>query len=210
VCREKIQGYLKLTVPDQVAGRLAKRFVRRTFYAAGINHFWAMDQHDKWKQFGLFWHGCLDGFTGKILWLVVWWTNSNPWFVCTQYLKAIKNFSGTLPLFFIIGLSSIFIGAPCITQSDHGTENFNVTYAHTHLHHQLDPSLSGSIQHQWMHGHSNIRPEQMWSQFHRMWVPGFENLLQEGIRQQWYHDINVADRYITCHICIGLKTYKTL
>jgi hypothetical protein len=78
VCRDVIRRYLKLVEPDLVAGRIANRIVRRTFYAAGVNHFWAMDQHDKWKRFGLFLHGCVDGFTGKILWLVIWWNNSNP------------------------------------------------------------------------------------------------------------------------------------
>jgi hypothetical protein len=93
--------------PEQVAARIKKCLVRRTFYAAGVNHFWAMDQHDKWKHFGLFWHGCVDGFTGKILWLVVWWNNSNPKFVCAQYLKAVRTFSGMLLLFLflIVGVS---------------------------------------------------------------------------------------------------------
>ena len=90
----------------------------------------------------------------------------------------------------------IHVGVPCVTQSDRGTENFNVAYAHTHIRHTLDPSLSGSIQHRWMHGHSNIRPEQMWARFRRMWVPGFESLLQKGIRHQWYDDVNVADRLV--------------
>ena len=199
--RDIIRRYLRQTEPDLVAGRLAKRFVRRTFYAAGVNHFWAMDQHDKWKRFGLYWHGCLDGFTGKILWLVVWWTNSNPRFVCEQYLKAVRMFGGMVLFRFITGLSDVFVGAPCVTQSDRGTENFTVTYAHTQIRHTLDPSLSGSIQHQWMHGHSNIKPEQMWSRFRRMWVPGFENLLQKGISRKWYDDVNVADRYVGCHMC---------
>ncbi len=54
-----------------------------------------MDQHDKWKRFGLFWHGCVDGFMGKILWLVVWWTNSNLRYVCAQYLDAVRSIGGT-------------------------------------------------------------------------------------------------------------------
>ncbi|KAF8488655.1 hypothetical protein F5888DRAFT_1952455 [Russula emetica] len=177
VSRDVIRRYLKQTEPDLVAGRLARRFVRRE---AGINNFWAMGQHDKWKRFGLYWHGCLDGFTGKILWLVVWWTNANPRFVCAQYLEAVRTFGG----------------APCVTQSDRGTENFDVACAHTHIRHMLDPSLSGSIQHQWMHGHSNVKPAQMWSRFRRMWAPGFESLLQKGISQQWYDDVNVADRLV--------------
>jgi hypothetical protein len=103
-------------------------------------------------------------------------------------------------------LLDIYVGAPCVTQSDSGTENFNVACAHTHIRHKLDPSLSGSIQHQWTHGHSNIKPGQMWSRFRRMWAPGFESLLQKGISQQWYDDVDVADRYVlVCHIVWASK-----
>ena len=49
---------------------------------------------DKWERFGLSWHGCMDGLTGKILWLSVWWTNTNPKFVCAQYLKAVRTVGG--------------------------------------------------------------------------------------------------------------------
>ena len=99
VCRDTIRQYLKQTEPDLVAGRLAERFVRRTLSAAGVNQFWVMGKHDKWKRFGLYWHGCLDVFTGKILWLVVWWTNSDPKFVCAQYIKAVETFGG-MPRFY--------------------------------------------------------------------------------------------------------------
>ena len=210
-CREVIRRYLKLIEPNQVAGRIKNRLIRRTFYAAGVNHFWAMDQHDKWKRFGLFWHGCLDGFTGKILWLVVWWNNSNPKFVCAQYLNTVRNIGDVfLFLFSIIDPSNHFnvlLGAPCVTQSDLGTENYNVAYAHTHIRHALDPTLSGSIQHQWKRGHSNIKPEQMWWRFRKTWVPGFEKLLEKGITRQWYNVINVGDRYAG-HSSYGLRIYK--
>jgi hypothetical protein len=88
------------------------------------------------------------------------------------------------------------LGAPCITQSDLGTENYNVAYAHTHIRHALDPTLTGSIQHSWKRGHTNIKPEQMWWRFHRTWVSGFEKLLEEGVKEQWYNTVNVADRYV--------------
>ncbi len=90
-CRTVIQRYLR-----GEAQRKANRLVARpTFYAVGVNHFWTMAQHDKWKHFRLFWHGCVDSFMGKIIWLVVWWTNSNPRFVCVQYLDAVRSIGGT-------------------------------------------------------------------------------------------------------------------
>ena len=170
-----------------------------------------MDQHDKWKRFGLFLHGCIDGFTGKILWLVIWWTNSNPKFVCAQYFKAIRAVGGMSFLFvpLIVSVSDRELGAPCVTQSDLGMENYNVVYAHTHIRHALDPTLAGSIQHNWKRGHMNIKPEQMWWRFRRTWVSGFEGLLEQGVREQWYNNINVADRYVLQHSC-GVKNLHSV
>ena len=90
----------------------------------------------------------------------------------------------------------LYTGAPCVTQSDLGTENFNVAYAHTHIRHALDPTLAGTIQHQWKRGHTNVKPEQMWWRFRKMWAPGFENLLQKGIERQWYNNVNIGDRCV--------------
>lgn len=194
--REVIRKYLKITEPEKVAARLGNGLIRRAFYAAGVNHFWAMDQHDKWKRFGLFLHGCIEGFTGKILWLVIWWTNSNPKFVCAQYVKAVRAVGGMVSFSFIMGVSDRELGAPCVTQSDLGTENYNVAYAHTHIRHALDPTLVGTIQHNWKRGHMNVKPEQMWWRFRRTWVAGFEALLEKGVQHQWYNTVNVADRYV--------------
>ena len=65
-----------------------------------------------------------------------------------------------------------------------------------HIQHALDPTLAGSIQHQWKRGHTNIKPEQMWLRFRRMWAPGFKKLLQKGIRKQWYNMVNMGDRCV--------------
>ena len=201
MARELVRKYLKLIEPDLVAQRLANRLVRCTFYAAGVNHFWAMDQHDKWLRFGLHWHGCIEGFTGKIIWLTVWWNNANPKYVCAQYLKAVRQFGVFIYIitFFVDLPDNKYIGAPCVTQSDRGTENFNVAYAHTHIRHSLDATLVGSIQHQWKYGHTNVKPEQMWSRFRKTWVPGFERLLDEGIKRQWYDIINITDRCVAIY-----------
>jgi len=75
-------------------------------------------------------------------------------------------------------------------------ENFHVAYVHTHICHALDPSLSGSIQHNWKCGHLNIKLEQMWSRFRWTWTNGFEELLEKGVRQQWYNVVNITDQYV--------------
>ncbi|KAF8574563.1 hypothetical protein K439DRAFT_1649746 [Ramaria rubella] len=104
--------------PDLLREHKVKWFKRKVFFAAGLNHLWPMDQHDKWKY-------------GKILWLKIWWKNSNPHLICGWYLETMQNL-GAIPL---------------PTQSDPGSENFGVANAHTALCHHLDPTLVRTCQH---------------------------------------------------------------
>ncbi|KAH8980140.1 hypothetical protein EDB92DRAFT_1820653 [Lactarius akahatsu] len=107
--------------------------------------------HDKFKCYGLFFHVGLDPFPGVIHWCKVWWTVRNPKLITCFYLDTAWSI-GSIPL---------------ITQSDPGTENVNVAYAHTALRHQMEPSLDGLIQ-------------------HRDWAVGFQALLDEGVENGYY------------------------
>ena len=80
----------------------------------------------------------------------------------------------------------LYEGIPLITQSDPGMENVNVAYAQTTLHHCMEPSLTGAIQHWWFRKHGNIKPEIHWSVFHRDWAVGFQALLDKGVDAQYY------------------------
>ena len=82
-----------------------------------------------------------------------------------------------------------------ITQSDHGTENYNIAHAHTFIRHQLDPDLANTLQHNFMRGHTNIKPERAWGRLQDAWSKGFEDMLNNGIKNQWYNTSNVVDRY---------------
>ena len=55
-----------------------------------------VDQHDKWKRFGLWLHIGLDPFPGRIAWLKIWWTNRNPRLVTSYYLNASRAVGGKL------------------------------------------------------------------------------------------------------------------
>ena len=52
----------------------------------------AVDQHDKWKWFGLSLHTGIDPFPGRIHWIKVWWTNSNPKLILSYYLEFVEKF----------------------------------------------------------------------------------------------------------------------
>lgn len=91
--------FFQATEPDQVSARKARKFVRRFFYAAGVNHVWAMDQHDKWGKYGLWLHNCIDPFTAFNNWLTVWWTNKQPRLVAAYYLNAVEELGGMCKIF---------------------------------------------------------------------------------------------------------------
>lgn len=75
---------------------------------------------------------------------------------------------------------------PLITQSDLGSENYGVANAQTLLRQWHDPRLEGTVQHRWMRSKKNVKPEIAWSQFRRRWSPGFQNLLDNGVKEGWY------------------------
>ncbi|KAH0827414.1 hypothetical protein J3R83DRAFT_4072, partial [Lanmaoa asiatica] len=154
--------------------RKANQLKRRRFWAAGVNDFWAIDQHDKWLRFGLGLHIGIEPFSGRILWLKIWHSNRNPQLILSYYLAYAEQ-AGFIPM---------------VTQSDPGTENFGIANAQTILHQMHDPTLQGYVQHRWMCTKKNIVPEIAWSQFRRRFAPGFETLLDQGIDSGWYDPDN--------------------
>lgn len=87
-----IEEYFESFEPELKIARLGRKLKRAQFYAAGINVLWCMDQHDKWKyKFGLCLHVCVDPFSGYLLWLRVWWNNSNPLVICRYYLETVAS-----------------------------------------------------------------------------------------------------------------------
>lgn len=89
--RELIVVYFRLYEPNLVRERKIGRLKRRYFWAAGVNDIWAVDQHDKWKKFGLALHTSVDPFPGVVGWQKIWWTNSNPKLVCSYYLNKVEG-----------------------------------------------------------------------------------------------------------------------
>ncbi|KAJ7116197.1 hypothetical protein C8R43DRAFT_1091258 [Mycena crocata] len=181
VSRRVITSYFAVYEPELVRQRRANRLRRKRFWAAGVNDLWAVDQHDKWKyKFGLALHSGLDPFIGRIQWLKIWWTNSNPRLILSYYLDAVEE-GGCMPL---------------VSQSDPGVENFGLANGHTLLRHWHDPSLEGTLQHRWMNEKKNVMPEIGWSQLRHRWTPGFENTLDFGVNKGWYDPSNLLQALV--------------
>jgi hypothetical protein len=98
VNKETVRHALRLIDPDGTARRLRHRLQRRQYVTKGPNFIWHIDGYDKLKPFGFCVHGCIDGYSRRILWLEVGLSNNNPaviakYFVdCVQSVAAIQRF----------------------------------------------------------------------------------------------------------------------
>jgi hypothetical protein len=69
-----------------------------------------VDGYDKLKQYGFPVHGCINGYSRKILWLKVSRTNNDPAVTGQHFLDAIATYGGCSTLL----------------RTDNGTENVNM------------------------------------------------------------------------------------
>ncbi|PPR07577.1 hypothetical protein CVT24_007318 [Panaeolus cyanescens] len=179
--RNTLTSYFRQYEPERIQERKAGKLKRRRFWAAGVLDMICVDQHDKWKKFGLALHTGVEPFSGKILWIRVWHSNNNPRLILSYYLKFLET-HGAMPL---------------ITQSDAGTENYGIANAQSFLRQYYDPQLQGTLQHRFMSGGSkNVKAEIIWSQYRRRFAPGYEDLLEKGEINGWFEVNDELDRLV--------------
>ena len=196
---------LKKIEPDEVERRKARRFKRRIYHAAGVYDTWCMDQHDKFQKFGLRFHNGLDPFSGRNVWIKVWWTNKNPRLISKLYIDAaradrdencaglsnlLSTLSATKTWLFTVNIGYILL----TTQSDPGSENFGVANMHTEIRQHYEPQLKGTLQHRFMREKKNIKSEINWSIYTRDFSPGFHDLFEQGVLSGDYDPANHLER----------------
>ena len=86
---------IALNVLDQegVSRRKAHRLKRRKYRNKGPNYVWHIDGNDKLRPFGFYVHGCIDGFSRKIIWLPVANTNKDPAIIAYYFLNEVEAFN---------------------------------------------------------------------------------------------------------------------
>ena len=91
VSKEQVRKCLKVVDPEGVRERWRKVIRRQIYETAGPGDVFHMDGNDKLKRRGFAIHGCIDGFSRKILWLRVVTTNSEPNVIANYYLDFISR-----------------------------------------------------------------------------------------------------------------------
>jgi DNA-directed RNA polymerase subunit RPC12/RpoP len=144
--------------------RKTKRLRRRRYHVPGQNYCWHLDGYDKLKPYGFPIHGCIDGWSRKIIWLIVARSNNKPEIPATFFLECIEEFGG----------------CPVKVRTDCGTENGIISAMQCELRGSADAHVYGTSP-------ANQRIEGWWSFFRRnrttWWMNYFGDLIE---KEQFY------------------------
>ena len=174
VRKDAVRQVLKILDPEGVQGRLRHRLRRREYRGRGPNRTWHIDGYDKLKPFGLCIHGCIDGYSRRIMWLEVGPSNNNPAIICQYFLNCVKQVGCTAQ----------------IIRSDKGTENVNVAAVQRFFRRDDQDEFAGDRSFLYGKSVSNQRIEAWWSFLRRecadWWINYLKNVRERGI----YNDGN--------------------
>ena len=84
--RESVRLILKALDPEGVVLRRRRRLRRTQYLSKGPNYLHHIDGWDKMKRYGLCVHGCVDGYSRRVMWLEASRTNNDPYIRCVPFL----------------------------------------------------------------------------------------------------------------------------
>ena len=178
VSRETVRHALRIIDPEGVSDRLRNRLRRRQYRGKGPNFLWHIDGYDKLKPFGFCIHGCIDGFSSRIMWLEVGSTNSDSRVVANYFVGCVRQVGGTAT----------------VVRADYGTENVKVAGIERFFRRDYNDSLSGSKSFMYGKSSSNQRIEAWWSFFRKSetdwWITFLKDLRDSG----QFSDANILFR----------------
>jgi hypothetical protein len=160
VPRNVVEQLMRELDPEGCQIRKARRLRRRTYRVPGPNHCWHTDGYDKLKPYGFPIHGCIDGWSRKIIWLRVARSNNNPIVPGLFYVESVAAY-----------------GCPVKLRSDCGTENGVMAALQCEFRSSSDAHFFGTSP-------ANQRIESWWSQLRRSrstwWMNYFKDMIERG------------------------------
>ena len=91
VPRNVVQLLLSQLDPEGCYMRKCHRLRRRVYRSEGPNAAWHADGYDKLKPYGFAIHGCIDGWSRKVLWLLVTRSNNYPDNIASYFLETVEK-----------------------------------------------------------------------------------------------------------------------
>lgn len=169
--RATVERVLRDVDPEGTERRKRHQFRRRQYINPGPDWCWHVDGHDKLKPYGFPIHGCIDGYSRKIMWLKVGRTNNDPHVIAHHFLECVKQYAA----------------CPRLLRTDCGTENGVMAAIQCYFRQGFDDEYSGINSHRYGTSTSNQRIENWWSFYSRgkghWWRNFFKDLVDRGIVQ---------------------------
>jgi hypothetical protein len=174
VKRDVVLSMTRFIDSQGVERRRARRFFRRQYHCPGPNFVWHLDGYDKLKPFGFTIHGCIDGYSRRLMWLEVGNTNNDPSAIAQYYLECVET----------LGYASQLI------RCDLGTENSSIK----HLHPFIVNNPSAAV----IFGRStsNQRIEAWWSILRKSVTTWWINFFKDLREMNLYNDSD--DIHVEC------------
>ena len=161
VPRIVVQEIIRELDPEGTELRKSRCLKRRQYHNPGPNYAWHVDGYDKLKPWGFPIHGCIDGFSRRIMWLEVARSNNLPEYPAMYYVEAVKDIGG----------------CPVEVVTDLGTENGLLASIQSYFRQNPDA-------HRYVSSPRNQRIEGWWSLYSKnrssWWRNFFQDLDAEG------------------------------
>ena len=168
VTRDLVASILQIVDPDGITRRINRRLKRRKYFARGPNFLWHIDGYDKVKPYGIAIHGCIDGFSRKLIWLEAATTNNDPRLIGGYFMNAVEKLDG----------------CPTIVRADCGTENGVTRDIQRYLRQTHTDDFGGDRSFLYGRSTANQRIEFLWGVLRRQciqqWMDVLGNLKDEG------------------------------
>ncbi len=161
VPRTVVQLLLKDLDPEGCSLRKRHRLRRRVYRNEGPNAAWHADGYDKLKPYGFAVHGCIDGWSRKLLWLLVTQSNNYPDNIACYFLEAVEKYGG----------------CPMKVYTDLGTENSTMAAIQCFFRNDDDA-------HCYCSSPRNQRIEGFWSCLRRSRTTWWMNFLKDVVEEQ--------------------------
>ena len=169
VSQNVVRLALRFINPVEVENRRQRRLKRRTYANPGPNFCWHVDGYDKLKPYGFAIHGCIDGFSRKVLWLHVSNTNNNPQVTALYFVRAVLRYKTQ----------------PMLVRCDRGSENVHIEKIQKFMRRFNDDPFAGINSFLYGRSTANQRIEAWWSMFRRQcsnfWINTFKDMQTIGL-----------------------------
>lgn len=161
VPRIVVQEIIRELDPEGTELRKSHCLKRRQYHNPGPNYAWHVDGYDKLKPWGFPIHGCIDGYSRRIMWLRVARSNNLPEYPAMYYLETVKELGG----------------CPVEVVTDLGTENSLLASIQSYFRQNPDA-------HRYVPSPRNQRIESWWSFYSKnrssWWRNFFQDLEADG------------------------------